>query len=117
MKLAITLAAVLLTTPAAAHDHWINYGGYRGPDGIHCCGDNDCEALPDRGAVKIVKSGYAISYRSRFLAWSSGKTGIPNVVDETVPFSEAQSSEDSHYWRCQKSDNTRRCFFAPQPGS
>jgi len=112
----LALATTCCATPAWAHDHWINWGGYRGPDGVHCCGPNDCEAVPDPG-VKITRAGYALSYRSQFLEWHSGGVGVPVVVNETVPFTEAQSSEDSHYWRCQRSDNTRRCFFAPQPGS
>jgi hypothetical protein len=118
MKATAFVVAILLSGPAQAHDHWINFGGYKAPTGEHCCGDNDCEALPDSaGVVKISKAGYAISYRSRFLEWHSGAVGVPVEVSETVPFSEAQTSEDSHYWRCQRSDNTRRCFFAPQPGS
>lgn len=108
--------AALIAGSANAHDSWINWGGYTSPQGQHCCGDNDCEAVPD-GGVKIVRAGYAISYRSRFPAWQSALTKEAVDVSEIVPFAEAQASEDGHYWRCQKNDNTRRCFFAPQPGS
>jgi len=29
---------------AAAHDSWINKGGYRNAAGEWCCGENDCES-------------------------------------------------------------------------
>jgi len=35
---------------------------------------------------------------------------------ETVPYSEALPSEDGKYWRCQRPNGTRRCFFAPLQG-
>lgn len=114
--LSIAVALTVNVSSAAAHDSWINWGGYKAPTGEHCCGDNDCEVVPD-GGVKVVKAGYAISYRSRFLEWRSGSIGTPVSVSEVVPFTEAQTSEDSHYYRCQRTDNTRRCFFAPTPGS
>lgn len=85
--------------PAGAHDFWINHSGYKSPtDGSHCCGQNDCKLIPEAD-VKITQSGYELS------------TG------EVVPFSEAQQSEDRDYWRCHRYDGSRRCFFAPQPGS
>jgi len=116
MKHHLILTIALFSTPAYAHDGWINWGGYKGIDGTHCCGDRDCETVPDN-AVKITRAGYAISYRSQFPDWKSGMLLQPVNISEIVPFSETQTSEDSHYWRCQKNDNTRRCFFAPQPGS
>jgi hypothetical protein len=36
---------------------------------------------------------------------------------EFVPMSEAQPSPDGAYWRCKRPDGTRRCFFAPPPGT
>ena len=36
---------------------------------------------------------------------------------ELVPFGEAQPSPDGAYWRCQRPDGSRRCFFAPPPNS
>ncbi|HZP75194.1 MAG TPA: hypothetical protein VFB45_03535 [Pseudolabrys sp.] len=36
---------------------------------------------------------------------------------EHVPFAEAQPSPDGAYWRCKRPDGSRRCFFAPPPGS
>ena len=93
------LAMLAISSPAAAHDFWINNSGYRSPvDGSHCCGDNDCRAYaPD--AVRVTPTGYALP------------TG------ELVPFSEALKSEDGEYWRCKRYDGSRRCFFAPMPSS
>lgn len=92
------IASLALSNHAAAHDFWINWGGYRAPTGEHCCGNHDCSAYtPDQ--VTLTPTGYALP------------TG------EVVPFSEAQKSEDSEYWRCKRHDGTRRCFFAPMPGS
>lgn len=93
------LTLTLYAPPAAAHDFWINWGGYRSPvDGTHCCGDNDCHEL-SADEVKITPRGYALAN------------------GELVPFSEAQPSEDGEYWRCKRYDGSRRCFFAPQPGT
>lgn len=109
--LAAAAAGALVAAPAVqqaarAHDFWINWGGYKSPDGVHCCGPNDCEEVP-AAAVAIGPGGYAVRFTSR-----GGQ-----AVDETVPFAEALPSEDGRYWRCRRYDGTRRCFFAPQPGS
>ena len=98
MRFVAVIVALLAASPATAHDSWINWNGYKSPTGEHCCGDNDCKML-DPSAVKATPRGYALSN------------------GEVVPYSEAQSSEDSHYWRCKRYDGSRRCFFAPQPGS
>ena len=37
--------------------------------------------------------------------------------DELVPFSEAQPSPDGACRRCKRADGSRRCFFAPPPGT
>ena len=97
---AVGLAAAGLFVSGAvfAHDHWINHGRYVGVDGVHCCGPNDCFEVAGND-IKVTATGYELlSYR------------------ETVPFREAQASEDGKYWRCRKFDGSRRCFFAPQPG-
>ncbi len=36
---------------------------------------------------------------------------------EHIPFREALVSEDGRYWRCQRPDGSRRCFFAPRGGA
>lgn len=89
---------IALSRDAEAHDFWINRGGYKGADGRHCCGQGDCKMVPEAD-VKITKGGYQLS------------------IGELVPFSEAQQSEDRDYWRCERTDGVRRCFFAPMPGS
>jgi len=89
------LLLALMSTPAAAHDHWINRGDYKGSDGQHCCGPNDCFRVPgDR--IKATPRGYVLL-----------------DYNETVPYSQAIPSEDRSFWRCKKWDGSRRCFFAP----
>jgi hypothetical protein len=46
-----------------------------------------------------------------------GATGYNIYGNEMVPFSEAQPSPDGAFWRCKRPDGSRRCFFAPPPGS
>jgi len=36
---------------------------------------------------------------------------------EFVPFEEATPSPDGKVWICRRPDHTRRCVFAPPPGS
>jgi hypothetical protein len=101
--LATGLVALVTTCSAGhAHDFWINHGMYTSPQGVHCCGQNDCHEVPG-DEVRAGPAGYML------------------ILDgdriETVPYQEAQPSEDGKYWRCQRYDGSRRCFFAPQPGS
>lgn len=87
--------ALIFAAPAAAHDSWISRGGYRSPvSGELCCGSNDCFIVPADN-VKVNGAGYELR------------------AHETVPYSEALPSADGQYWRCQKPDGSRRCFFAP----
>lgn len=92
---------------APAHDSWINRGGFTGKgQGANelCCGENDCFVIPSAG-VRIGSNGFELL----------SIVGIG--VIETVPYSEAQPSPDGQYWRCRRPDGTRRCFFAPPPGT
>ena len=102
-KTAFTGAVLIfasLAFPAAAHDFWINHSGYKSPaDGTHCCGKNDCFAIP------------ASDMQSTAVGW------LIKSIGETIPYSESQSSEDGEFWRCKRYDGSRRCFFAPQPSS
>ena len=82
---------------AFGHDHWIDHSGYVGPDGVHCCGPNDCFEVP-AAEIGISAEGY-----------------ILRGYKEVVPYREAQASEDGKYWRCKRLDGSRRCFFAPSP--
>lgn len=93
-------ALILLAAPALAHDLWINHGNYSSPaDGSHCCGDNDCFLVP------------ASEMRPTAAGW------LIKSLGETIPYSEAQPSEDGEFWRCKRYDGSRRCFFAPTPSS
>lgn len=98
---ALTLILIVLTYDGArAHDFWINHSGYKSlQDGVHCCGQNDCFEYPAE-EVSAQPGGWYV---------------IP--LDELVPYNDTQASEDGKFWRCKKSDGTRRCFFAPQPSS
>jgi hypothetical protein len=96
---ALALMLALPTSPAFSHDFWINHGNYKAPTGEHCCGDNDCTMVP-AGDVRPTAAGWLIE-----------------SLGETIPYSEAQTSEDGEFWRCKRFDGSRRCFFAPQPSS
>ena len=93
------LACLLTLTPALAHDNWISRGGFRGPiNGEWCCGANDC-FIVSATSVKISSTGYVLLQ-----------------TRETVPYAETIPSVDGNYWRCQRPDGSRRCFFAPPVG-
>jgi len=96
---AASIALTSLVLPASAHDHWINHGNYRAPTGEHCCGPNDCFMVPANDMTPTA-AGWLIK-----------------SLGETIPYSEAQPSEDGDFWRCKRYDGSRRCFFAPQPSS
>lgn len=96
---ALALMLALPTSSAFAHDFWINHGNYKAPTGEHCCGDNDCTMVPARD-VRPTAAGWLIE-----------------SLGETIPYSEAQTSEDGEFWRCKRFDGSRRCFFAPEPTS
>lgn len=89
-----------LCAPASfAHDHWINAGGFRAPIGNEwCCNERDCFAIPAE-LVKPNGVGYEIKQPA-----------------EIVPYKEVLPSQDGQYWRCQRPDGSRRCFFAPPAG-
>jgi hypothetical protein len=82
------------SAPASAHDWFSDYRDPR-PGGVNCCDGDDCKAL-DFSDIEWRPDGVYI-----------------RSLDELVPLSEIQKSEDFQYWRCHKSDGTRRCFFAP----
>ena len=87
---------IIQTSQTTAHDSWINRGGYRNSAGEWCCGDSDCQS-PDQ--IAVTGKG-----------WVVGGT-------EFVPFDEATPSPDGKLWICRRPDHTRRCVFAPPPGS
>ena len=93
------LALLLFVPTANTHDFWINHGKYKNAEGTLCCGDNDCFEFSAE-EVAATPAGWLVK-----------------PLGETVPYSEAQASEDGKFWRCKRWDGTRRCFFAPQPSS
>lgn len=94
----LLVPALLAGSLALAHDSWISRGGLKNAAGEWCCGDGDCFVVP-RESVSMSGGGYQLF-------------GV-----ETVPFTEAQPSPDGAFWRCKRPDGSRRCFFAPPPGS
>jgi hypothetical protein len=90
--------AALLSSSAIAHESWISKGGHKNVAGEWCCGEGDCFVVPGTD-INITSHGYQL------------------FGYETVPFSEAQPSPDGAFWRCKRPDGSRRCFFAPPPGS
>jgi hypothetical protein len=90
------LALGIASSTAFAHDSWISRGGFRGPaNGEWCCGAQDCFVVPS-SAVKTGQIGFELF-----------------SAKEVVPYKEALPSVDGQYWRCQRPNGTRRCFFAP----
>jgi hypothetical protein len=92
---------IYLTSGIFAHEFWINKGKYVGADKVHCCGPKDCFPI-EKADVRESANGYVLKTYS----------------NEVVPFTEATPSEpdpdgETRFWRCQKADGTRRCFFAP----
>lgn len=91
--------AMASAAPAAAHGDydWINKGGYRGSNGDHCCGKDDCFKVD---AKEVQQQSDGIHVPSH---------GV------TVPYRDVQRSEDENYWICRTSAKMR-CFFAPYQG-
>jgi hypothetical protein len=102
----IVAAFLLCAVPAQAHGpaQWIQDGHYKNAVGELCCGERDCFELADAD-VKTRPDGYHVTLHP-----SGGD------VVEVIPYSEATPSPDGKYWRCQWG-GSRKCFFAPPPGS
>lgn len=100
--------AALIVVPACAHDSWINHQQMRNAAGEWCCGEGDCFELPD-GAVVAAADGYHVK-------GSQVVNGKDAPYTEVVPYKEVQPSPDGHFWRCQRPDGSRRCFFGPPNG-
>jgi hypothetical protein len=94
----VLMSFLLVTSFALAHDSWIARGQLKNAAGEWCCGAGDCFVIP-RASVATNGIGYELF-------------GM-----ELVPFTEAQPSPDGAFWRCHRPDGSRRCFFAPPPGS
>ena len=94
----VFLPLLFVDTASLAHDSWISRGLHRNGAGEWCCGEGDCFVVPSDQV-------------------SMGATGYHLSGNEMVPFTEAQPSPDGAFWRCRRPDGSRRCFFAPPPGS
>jgi hypothetical protein len=98
-RLLFVFAVLVSMVPdALAHESWISRGGLRNAAGEWCCGEGDCFVIPS-DQVTMGADSYLIF-------------GV-----EKIPFTEAQPSPDGAFWRCKRPDGSRRCFFAPPPGS
>lgn len=103
---AVLVAALLAScVPALAHDSWISRGGLRNAAGEWCCGAGDCFELSAE-QVRTGRGGYVIGGKSVV-------AGKDKIFTEIVPYSESQPSPDGQFWRCQRPDGSRRCFFSP----
>jgi hypothetical protein len=108
VMLLATLALLAIPRAARPHDSWISRGGLRNAAGEWCCGAGDCDVVPGR-MVSARADGYHV------VVWP--RSDAEPVRAEIVPYAEAQRGLDGAYWRCRRPDGTRRCFFAPEPGS
>jgi hypothetical protein len=95
---AALFAFLSFAVPAFAHDSWISREQRRNGAGEWCCGEGDCSVVPSNQVT-------------------TGSVGYRLFGAETVPYTEAQPSPDGAFWRCKRPDGSRRCFFAPPPGS
>lgn len=91
------LVSTLFVASAAAHDSWISRGAFTNNAGEWCCGTYDCPTL--NYTPRVTAGGYQLEN------------------GEVIPFSETMPSPDGTYVRCHRPDGTRRCFFAPPPGT
>ena len=108
--LCVCVPLSLTIIPSSAHDTWISRGGLRNAAGEWCCGTGDC-AVMDPGAVHFTPAGYSLQ------GYGTIDGEQREFYKETIPAQEAQPSPDGAYWRCKRDDGSRRCFFAPPPGS
>lgn len=104
MRFLLAAACVAASSSLAlAHGDamWIQLGMYKGPDGAHCCGIDDCHRIP-RALAHAGPQGYEVEWRGR---------------SYTIPYPQTLVSENDDFWVCEKGDQTPRCFFAPPMGA
>jgi hypothetical protein len=116
----LVLSTLAFTSSTFAHDIWINRLGLKNPAGEWCCGAGDCGVVSST-AVRTSPKGYTVRGTVTYGAVVTGNSAdgdtVADRVDETVPYSQALPSPDGAFWRCKRPDGSRRCFFAPPPGS
>jgi len=110
LTVGVVLILVMLAAYAAlSHDSWISRGGLRNAAGEWCCGEGDCFVLKPEWVTPRADGYHLVA---------TVVVGGKDVTRaEIVPFAEAQPSPDGAYWRCQRPDGSRRCFFAPPPNT
>lgn len=111
MRFAVATILLVLSAPAWGHDSWISRNSLKNPAGEWCCGAGDC-AVMDPKSVAYTRGGYSVSGMGTI-----DGTKRREFYHEFVPEHEAQPSPDGAFWRCKRTDGSRRCFFAPPPGS
>lgn len=95
---------------------WIANEHATSPQGVLCCGEEDCGYIIEKDAVHATQAGYEV-HGTVHVVPVNGKP-FNYRVDELVPYSEAQPSPTGEFWRCAwPTHDDRKCFFAPPPGS
>lgn len=109
LALPAAMAALLLSSPAAAHEAM---SGWRYP--ISCCSDRDC-AVVSAEAVREVRGGYIVSVKpGTHPMWPATKDA-PAVFN--IPAHEGAPSPDGQFHICISPSGARLCFFAAIGGS
>lgn len=99
------LLALLLATPALAHDHWINQPHIKDPlTGAHCCSAHkDCNPVKI-GGVREVAGGFFVA-----------------TTGEVIPHGRVLwESRDGSWWQCLMHKDGKpvvRCLIGVPPGS
>jgi hypothetical protein len=107
----VLMSALLITSFALAHDSWISRGGLKNAAGEWCCGEGDCFVIPGDQVAYGIGTVASVGTQGD-IVWGYTLFGV-----EFVPESETMLSPDGAFWRCKRPDGSRRCFFAPPPGS
>ena len=77
---------------------WINDGGYKGTDGLHCCGWQDCMEVP-ADSVKPNADGQSYS------------TPKGDIGNKGIYY-----SRDGKTWICRFQGGPPKCLFVPGGG-
>ena len=84
--------------PAHGIYAWINDGGYKGTDGLHCCGWQDCMEVP-ADSVKPNADGQSYS------------TPKGDIGNKGIYY-----SRDGKTWICRFQGGPPKCLFVPGGG-
>ena len=89
----LLVPALLVASPAFAHDNWVNRGAFKNGAGEWCCGDYDCKSYTRTSSTS---NGWMID-------------------GEFVPYDEAMPVAPPD-GQCRRPDGSRRCVFGLKPG-